>query len=130
MMHSNSPSFVNYYEQGRIAEEYAIARAIYSVLYLNVRREDMDEFFVTLFSGFRVFDDLATFRNCVEHPKCFQREQGHAMILSIITSENCAAYLKEQTVKLYDLMTRFPTVAIIGGSKTGKTTIVDMLSRA
>jgi len=137
LMHSKGASFVNYYENPKVTEEYVVVRSIYLRLFSQIHKEDIDVFMELLFSNFRIFDNYDTFKSTLIHPGCFIIEDAASQIITtvkdIIRQEKINIpidYLLSQIVSLYQIMQNFPFIIIYGGPNSGKSIIVDLLKKA
>lgn len=137
MMHSKSASFVNYYEEPRLAEEFVVSRAIYLRFMCAVKLKHRDLLMDMIFANFHIFENIETFKDHILKPQCFHIEQAADVIREVVSKEinNMedqldVEYIIKQVIKLYEMMLKYPCVIICGGPNSGKSLIVHMLELA
>ncbi|EAX91539.1 Dynein heavy chain family protein [Trichomonas vaginalis G3] len=137
MMHSKSASFVNYYEEPRIAEEFVVARAIYLRFFSNIKFKHRDLLMEMIYANFHIFENINVFKDHITKPQCFHIEQAAEVIRDVVSKElkNMedqvdTEYIIKQVIRLYEMMLKYPCIIICGGPNSGKTLIVHMLELA
>ena len=130
LMHSKGVSFVNYYESARTAEEYAITRSFYEEFIHNVKEEHIESFFELLYSTFHVFDTFETFKNNLLNWNFFADEIASSLIREEVSKFTSNEYYINQTIILFKLLMNYSCIIICGESYSGKSYIVELLSKA
>jgi len=137
LMHSNKVEFINYYEDFSLAEEFAVSRASYSCLRSHIRQNDYATLIQIIRSSFPIFDSMEVFANNLSRHLSYGNDQIVEAIakslksdVSYIEMELPLDYLISKTCDLFLLMQQYKSVIIVGEPNSGKSTIVDMLSKA
>lgn len=129
MMHSKGNTFINYYESSRTVEEFCCARSIYETFGHNIKENEKQSFFTLIYSTFTILENLNKFTKHLINPHCFEDEQDDQLLRNELIKFTNNEYLINQTIALFKLLLTNSCVIICGESNTGKSYIVELLSK-
>ncbi|OHT11165.1 Dynein heavy chain family protein [Tritrichomonas foetus] len=137
LVHTTRCPFINYYEEARTAEEFAIARGCYINMKYMIDDEQIEVLLQMIYANFTLFESFWMFKSYIQKPNCFIMDRMEMNIQQYLRRripefgiDLPIEYLVSKTLDLFRLMQNHSIVAVCGPPNTGKSLIIQLLSES
>ncbi|OHS97076.1 Dynein heavy chain family protein [Tritrichomonas foetus] len=137
LMHSNKVEFVNYYEDPKTTEQFSIARSAFEHFRSMIDDSKINLLIDLLYMHFPLFDSFEKFKQYISNNFNFYIDKATQIIKQVIIEASTTMdvdfpieYLTEKVINLFQLMRTSPCIIIFGPCNSGKTILIDLLSKA